>query len=190
MFVVVFGGNDFGALDSFEAELRGDPAPTRPTSYAERLAAVEELQIAGRPAGYSLWRALNQLVLFDAEPELTERALERAVAHLVEIDRLARERGTRFRTVYLPPAHDVRPELVRPLYAPLLEVLELDAEAVRATDALADRMLAELERRGVECLDARPALRARAEPLYWVADEHLNVLGHEVLGELLAERLR
>ena len=91
--------------------------------------------------------------------------------------------------VYLPPAHDVDPEGIAPLYGPVLQVLGLKIEDVRRTDALADCFLARAGELGVETLDARPVLRASDDVLYWVEDEHLNVAGQRLLGEALAERL-
>lgn len=187
--MVVYGGNDFGALEGFEAELAEAGPVERPPGYMERLAAAEALEVGGRPASPSLWQALNQIYLFAQVPGSLERAVERAVDHTAAIADLAEASGTRLLVVYLPPAHDVAPAKVAPLYVPLLETLELDADDVAATDRAATGYLAGLAERGVETLDARPLLRGREELLYWVADEHLDVTGQRILGEAIAERL-
>ncbi|QDU67918.1 SGNH/GDSL hydrolase family protein [Engelhardtia mirabilis] len=187
--LVVFGGNDFGALETDEAELRGDPKPLRPPGYNERLVRALEVQVAGREAGPSLWQFLNQELLFTVDPPRLEWALARSLEYVEAIQRLADEVGTRLVVAYVPPVSDVHPEVVGPVYAPLLSVLELEDADLKATERLADRFLAALGARGVETLDARPALRGATEPCYWIADEHLNVAGLRVLGEALAERL-
>ncbi|QDU67919.1 SGNH/GDSL hydrolase family protein [Engelhardtia mirabilis] len=187
--VVVFGGNDFGAIDSVEAELAGEPEPVRPAGYDQHIQRVVKTKLAGRRGGASLWQALNQVYLFEVQPELETRSVERSLVYLEEIDRMARARGTRFIAAYLPPMHDVREEFSRNLYASLFKELEIDESALASSNRVADAMLAGLEARGIETVDARPTLREWPGHLYWVADEHLNTVGHRLLGELLAQRL-
>ena len=187
--MVVYGGNDFGALETDEAEVRGERKPQRPEGYNERLALALEQQVAGREAGPSLWQFLNQTLLFAVDPSRMEWALEQSLAYAREISRLAEASGTRFVVVYLPPASDVHPDLVRALHAPLVDLLELEPEDLSLTDQLADRFLAGLDELEIERLDARPVLRGAGEPTFWIADEHVNVAGLRLLGEAVAERL-
>jgi hypothetical protein len=187
--VVVYGGNDFGAAVPLERELLGEEELGRSPEYWARLQAAEGLSLAGRSGAPSLWQALNQVASFADRPELAEQSLQLAVEYLTAIGELCAAQGTALLVAYLPPPLDVAPELVAPLYAPLVATLGLDVDDLRGTDRLADGLLERLGAAGVETLDLRPLLRAAQAPLFWVADEHLNVAGQRLVGEALAEAL-
>jgi hypothetical protein len=42
---------------------------------------------------------------------------------------------------------------------------------------------------GIATLDLRPTFAAADQSLYWMQDEHINIAGHALLAELVAEEL-
>ncbi|MEO0650636.1 MAG: SGNH/GDSL hydrolase family protein [Planctomycetota bacterium] len=185
--LVVYGGNDFGALLPMQAELEGRPRPMRPPGYRERIQAALKLTFEDREGGPSLWQGFNQLVAFAANPESVDPTLELALDYTRAIAELADEAGTRLLVAYLPPAHDVEQSQLHAIHTAVADALELDAEALAATDRLADRYLRRLAALSIESVDLRPAFLASDAPLYWIADEHINIEGHRLLAEVVLE---
>jgi hypothetical protein len=183
--VIIFGGNDFGGLLPMQAQLEGDALPRRPEGYFDRIETALANEIDGRGGKASLWQGFNQLASFAANPELVDRTLELALDYSSAIEEVCERRGTDLIMAYLPPPGDAGEIGLKMHHDGYAEMLDLDVDALGATNRMADRFLDGLESMGVRTVDLRPALIDAAGPNYWVRDEHLNVNGHRIVAERL-----
>lgn len=177
--VIVYGGNDFvgslGVHAYFERILLDLPD----RAYLQRIRAFSADRTGLMAQGF------QQVLHFKARPHNAELALDAAVRAVLDMDALARREGIALMCVYLPPQHDVRPQDMAADLEDLVEVFGLDAEDLRITDRLADRLLTELEAQDVRVLDLRPAMRAEDQRLFWRGDHHLNDQGQRVVAREL-----
>ncbi len=187
--VVVYGGNDFGALLPMQAELEGRAGPARAPGHFERLAAAGARRFGDRDGGPSLWQGFNQLAALAGDERQQREAVELALDYTRAMAELCEQAGSRLLVVYLPPAHDVRQESLAAIHGVVAQELELDADALGTTQRLADRYLEGVALLGVDHLDLRADLQSAERPSYWVRDEHLNAEGHRILADRLARRL-
>lgn len=181
--VVVYAGNDLvDALSTAEREGRVR-TPRRSRDY---YAALE----AGMARDKGLvWQALNQAFLFHRYPPLVAQALEMAQRPLLEIQRICAREAIRFIVVLLPTRLDLRvtPD---PYIASLMEEVFQMTWGLGAVNLDAGRQLLRvLEDHGVETLDVLPAFRRSAGKLFWSADSHLGLEGHQVLARAVFEYL-
>ena len=181
--MVVYGGNDLAGFLPMHLYFRGLELPDAGPGWQQQIDAAVERHTA------AFGQAYHQLAYFARAPRAAELALEGAFEVVLEARRIAAANGIRFVCAYLPPAGDVERAVHEPVLARVERLLELTPGDVRATDRLADRLLARLEARGVETLDLRPALRAAAGPVYWRRDHHLSTRGHDVAARALLEQL-
>lgn len=87
--------------------------------------------------------------------------------------------------VYLPPPLAGQPKLLARERDEAIQLVGLTGEDIAVTDRLADRWLAFLRERGVECVDLRPTWRASKERFYWRADSHINLAGQRAIADAL-----
>ncbi|TAJ16298.1 MAG: hypothetical protein EPO68_11350 [Planctomycetota bacterium] len=186
--VCVYGGNDWGeALAPWHYHHHGE-RPRAGGDYDARLSAA--LRVRDGWGRQAVNQSHNQYLYFAREPAQAAVALRAGMSVTEELRRQCARDGIRFVVAYLPPLVDVQRERILPSIDEVDAALGVDAAALAITDALADRYLAWCAREKIETLDLRPLLRAHAEePLYWRADLHLSVRGHELVGAALAERL-
>lgn len=186
--VCVYGGNDWGeALAPWHFHHNGE-RPRAGGDYDQRLAAA--LRVRDGWGRQAVNQSHNQYLYFAREPGQVAVALRAGLSVTEELRKQCARDGIRFVVAYLPPLVDVQRERLLPSIDEVDAALGLDARALAITDELADHYLGWCERAGIETLDLRPLLRAHAaEPLYWRADLHLAVRGHELVGAALAERL-
>ena len=180
--MVVYGGNDFAALPLLWHLYSGTK---RPRADRERLRRKRELLDDFRP---EFGQCLNAVELFHSRPGELQVAFDAATAVTAEVERVCRQRGIGLLVVYLPAPTEVpqRAELERLEAA--LDGLGLGPEALAVVPELANRYLAACSEAGIEVLDLRPAFAAADGLLYWVADLHLNLRGHELVARELLER--
>jgi hypothetical protein len=179
---VVFAGNDF--LDETNLGYQAGlwPSPETPPDYYERAKAVQ--QHASGP----FWQGLNQAYRWKHLPGEEERPLALAHENFAEIERLCAEHGIALLCVLLPTKMDVD-EDDRETWLSAAAELGLDERDVGLDLAIGRRLLDTLRSEGVACLDPTDEMLRSREMLYWKADYHLAVVGHALLGRLLAREL-
>lgn len=104
--------------------------------------------------------------------------------------RFCREHGVRLLVLYLPPPYCAQREINRDDLEAYRRVLGFTDEQIAVSDRIADRWLAFLDERGIAHLDLRPLMRATPERLYYRADHHLNVRGHQVVADAILPEVR
>jgi lysophospholipase L1-like esterase len=186
--VCVYGGNDWGEALAPWHYHHNTERPRAGGDYDQRLTAA--LRVRDGWGRQVVNQSHNQYLYFAREPAEVATALRAGLSVTAELRRQCARDGIRLVVAYLPPLVDVQRERLQPSIDEVDAVLGLDAPALAITDELADRYLAWCAREAIETLDLRPLLREHAaEPLYWRADLHLSVRGHELVGAALAERL-
>jgi lysophospholipase L1-like esterase len=187
--VVVYGGNDWGeALAPWHHYHRSE-RPSAGGDYDARLDAG--LAVHGGWGRQAISQSHNQYLYFQREPAQAELALRAALSVTAEIQRRCDAHGIEFCIAYLPPLVDVQRDVLQPHVDALDRALGLDADALAITERLAERYLAWCAAQRIRTLDLGPVLRAHAnEPLYWLADLHLSVRGHQVVADALAAWFR
>lgn len=181
--VCVYGGNDFSEVLRPHHYLRGTSPPTRRAAYWGRIEAAKEF------SGSFLAQALGSVVFFQEHPSELEVAVDGARAALERIVEACREHDIRLLVAWLPPAWEVGGPGVDEVRERALEALDLNEHDLFVSRRLEARFREEARALGVEVLDLTPALRASPGPCYWERDMHLSVVGHEVVAEVLEQRL-
>ncbi|HIF39916.1 MAG TPA: SGNH/GDSL hydrolase family protein [Planctomycetes bacterium] len=177
--LVFYGGNDFReSLSPWRYLYR------RPPGIAPEI-DVAPLIEGGNQGVALLGQELYQVLGFSADPASANDALRLAQACGMELDRQCRERGMQFLFVYLPPPSAAQPDRFRERVVAGLVSVGGDPDGLKFSDILADSTLQGLEEAGVATLDLRPAFASAPVSLYWDADLHLNVEGHELTGQLI-----
>jgi len=181
--VVVYTGNDFiGVLET--AERKG-----RIRRRDRGLEYKRALKRAYASNGALVAQALNQAFLFREHPEFLPLSVDLAHRQMLEVHRLCQRDGIRLVTLFLPTDLDLSaapdPDTVLVLEA-LLDMEWLDVGANRDAGR---QLLQELQDSGVETLDLLPIFMDSGESLYWEADRHLSVAGHELIARTVLEYL-
>ncbi|HKE00468.1 MAG TPA: GDSL-type esterase/lipase family protein [Planctomycetota bacterium] len=177
--VAVYGGNDFEEMLSLHHFFAGTDRPVGAEAYAAELQEAVSIH-AGCPA-----QGLIACKYFQRNPREIEEALEGALSLCSEIVDVSNERGTVPIFVYVPPPYGPTPPEIRPVLDRALPVLGLRESDLGVFDAMADRFLAGIAKRGARTLDLRAAFRAHGAPLYWLADHHINVEAHALVAREL-----
>ncbi len=178
--VVVYGGNDFVGMMPLQRyfERRGNMEAGR--TWIGRL-PNEHPELLGPIA-----QELHQTEYFASNPEDVAECIETMKAISLEIQRRAAARGCRALLVYLPPAFVVQRRFFEDALARAREFAEFSEADISVSERIADAWLAFLCEREIPALDLRPHFRAARESWYWRADHHVNLVGHEAIGQLLA----
>lgn len=181
---VFYGGNDLFGVITLERYHRSRGFPRSIASFQQRqVEALEEFPVMTPTSG------LNQAMYFEVNPEDVEYALAAWCSIALEMRDRCLEAGVRFRPVFLPSPLVGQPEVHRAHRERLEVFLPALLDEVALEGEIADRWISTLAEQGVEVLDLGAAFRAEPESLYWVADRHLNLHGHEVVAAALAEAL-
>jgi hypothetical protein len=135
------------------------------------------------------WQSQHQAVFARRDPEGLREQVE-AVARMVA--RMAGEvaaRGSALRVAVLPSRMQVEPALAAPEAARTARLLGLEEEDLAAADGTSRALLDALAAAGVSVLSLEDRLRAAARdgPTYYSRDWHLNVRGHRVVADALAD---
>ena len=69
-------------------------------------------------------------------------------------------------------------------------ILGFDEEDLALSSTLATRFLSLVADLEISTVDLTPTLPSCADQCFWRTDLHLSVRGHEVVGELLADRIQ
>jgi hypothetical protein len=179
--VAVYGGNDFYENLAPWHFFQGAERPRMSPATWQRIRAVTRAWPPALPQGYMALR------YFHEHPGQLPVALQAALAAMAEIADLCAREEIALVCVYLPPISDVQPGFEEEQRRRANEELELDEEATGSIDRLATQFLDQLRARGIEVLDMRPAFSAATEPMYWLADHHINLAGQRATGLALAE---
>lgn len=118
-------------------------------------------------------------------PEDLDTAVELACAAVVELEAICAVDEIRLVCVYLPPPLAGQPAHLARERNEALGLLGSGDSSPELSHRIADRWLAFLRERGIECLDLRPAWRASAERYYWRSDPHLNLEGQRAVAQAL-----
>ncbi len=177
--VVVYAGNDFAGTLRLDELIR-----QRPTTHMP----VERLRDARDRWPTVLAQAFGQALLFEANPEAVEPAVEAVREVLLELDRQCRQGGARLLVATLPTKLDVDDD-DRATQVELLALTGLAATDLAVNAELAVRLRERLAGDGIDALDLAPMLLARAGPHFWTSDYHLNVRGHETVAAALARHV-
>ncbi len=182
--LVTYGGNDFrDGLGAWRFIYR---QPGGPSVSDEYLQPLRKLGVSGSAM---LGQEIHQALTFMTYPEAMEDALRISVATGIELDRQARERGTKFLLVYLPPPSCGQPRRFAPKLKNAMKTINADPKSLKLCESLADGLLGQLKKASVRTLDLRPAFAASSEQLYWTVDLHLNVRGHALAARLIEDEL-
>ncbi|MEM6672690.1 MAG: SGNH/GDSL hydrolase family protein [Planctomycetota bacterium] len=178
--VTVYGGNDFGAA----AKLR---------RYFERLGPYRVRGAIKPAAARKAWREsgktraqeTQQVRYFDANPEDVDLAIGAVQGVLGRMADRCEELDAELIVVYLPPPLSAQPEQ----YAEYIEMATLalgdDTHGLTVSDMIADPMLSFAEERGLTTVDLRIPFGQTDEPLYWFADFHIDIEGHQAVADEL-----
>ncbi|MGE3174944.1 MAG: SGNH/GDSL hydrolase family protein [Planctomycetota bacterium] len=182
--LAVYGGNDFVESLTLHRyfERRATP-PGRGAEWRERFDAARE--------GHTelLAQFAWQVAHLAGDDALQAEALAAATGVTAGIARRCAEHGIRFVCMYVPPAADVQPAVLRGELGEFARAMDLDDDALRTTQRLAARYLAAVRELGVDVLDLTPAFARSDRELYWITDHHLDVDGNALVAELLAAQL-
>jgi hypothetical protein len=180
VFIVgVYGGNDFEEMLTLYHYFEGTKRPPGAADYNPQIQAAVAVC---RPA---LSQAFLSLKYFQHNPGEIEVALQGARDISTEMVVTCLRNGIHPIFVYIPPMHSVEFEQHRKIFEDLAHALELEPDDLRITDRMADSYLAYLRSIRVDVLDMRDEFAASKEELYWQADHHINLKGHEQIARSL-----
>jgi len=179
---VLFTGNDF--LDEICLGQRMSTVPEHPVpdSYFAKCAEVAARWEGAFPQG------LNQAFRFKMFPEEPDLALASVLRIYAEMKALCDQHGIAFLAVALPTKMDVD-EDDQESWEAACAALGIERSDVELNARIARRFLEGARAAGIRCLDPTEAMRMSREVLYWKKDYHLSVVGHALLGELIAREI-
>lgn len=180
--IVVYGGNDYSAALKFQRYFRRRPKYERKPYNLKRLVASGLATSGGLGS-----QELQQLVYFLNNPGDVDEMIATNVAVTAEMVRLGEAAGTELLWVYLPPPTRGQPRLYADEIAAVRADLELDEAEMDTCERITDAWLEHLATEGQAYVDLRPLFLQSDELLYWRTDGHLNLRGHELVAEALAD---
>lgn len=181
--VAAFGGNDFLDALALEHYFGGTERPAGGPGHRKAARAALEVSKGATAQGF------QQLSYFQRQPGEAPLSLEAVDRVTAALEDLCEREEVPLTFVYIPPMMDVQPEQNRELIDAMVEAMRLEPGSLTITDRLADRWIELAAERGQEVLDLRPPFRADPEDLYWDLDQHINVLAHQRIAELLLPRM-
>jgi hypothetical protein len=160
---------------------------------ADVLSYVRDFNKVKHLHGGAVAQSVGQQLYFQHFPHQLETAWRLNAAVLDRFAAFAAAHRTPVVFAPIPTKLGIEPGDVGPLVDALAAALpSLSPERLRDTDdAYYERLLRQLEKRGLPVLDLRPALRAAAadDRVFYRSDFHLNLRGNAVMGRALAEWL-
>jgi lysophospholipase L1-like esterase len=181
--IAVYGGNDFDETLYLDHLFRGTNRPGGTPEYYARVEAAKKIHPG------ALAQAFNAYHYFKLRPDQIDRTAAAARDLLTEIQVTCLRHSIQLVVAYIPPMPDVQRPFFEETVVAMRDALALTDEDMRITDRMATSFLEFLHQRGVPTVDLRPRFRAATEPLYWKLDHHINLAGHRVMAEALAEEL-
>ncbi len=177
--VAVYGGNDFAESIRPQHHFRGTRPSARRTGYWSRIEAARAV------SDHAVAQGLNQVLLFDEQPEEVAVALDAVRVTTRRIRDLCEAYGIRLVFAYVPPAYDAPwIELVEARER-AMEVLGLDEERMGISRRLKGELFDVLDDLGVRYVDLEPVFRAEDRRCYWLKDLHIDLHGHAVVAREL-----
>ena len=181
--VIVYGGNDFGDVSLWHA-FHGTPLPagTAPERWDTRAALI-----ARNASHYG--QCVNDVEFCRTQPAEVETMRRMAREATSTIASLCEELGIELIVAYLPSPLQVPDQADVEPFRAMLEALGLSDEDVAVLDGHAEDYLRFLDESELERIDLREAFRAESRQLFWSADGHLNIAGHETTARALLPAL-
>ena len=175
--VTVYLGNDFMEAIQFAIK-RGEIAQqSRSIWYRMKL---------WRAPGPLISQAGNQLVFFEAYPEMKAKALEIARAQMKEIQQTCQQHNIQLVVVLLSTKVDVE-EKARHDAASSLRLTEAQLDL---NQALKRSLIESLAQDGVSYLDMTDVMKGKNYDLFWNQDYHLNDKGHRLVADALFDQIQ
>ncbi len=181
--VVVYGGNDFYSSMLMHHYFHHGPP------FGKELYAFDSELLSKKVRSIGA-QEMAQEVYFLNNPDDVQVAVDLACSISVELQKQCSDSGTELLFVYLPPPYRGQPQHFDREEDMVLAAQGLENVELGASDRIADGWLRFLEERGLAQVDLRGAFRAESDRLYWRKDHHLNVIGHQLVAELLLDRVR
>jgi hypothetical protein len=181
--ILYFGGNDLASgLELYYRFTRASAPPRQPDEKRRR---AEMLGHAPNALGQCYGGGAE----FLAHPEHAELAVRIQARLFAEMRAVCAARGIRLLVVYLPSPCDLA-------WRDPPEEIELGRRLAglppgtgSGLEAAEREFLAALGALSIEVIDMRERFAARADPPYWRRDLHLDVSGHALAADALAERI-
>ena len=179
--VTVYGGNDFWGSLFLWRFFERRPEPKREPYSVGRLVDI------GHGFTGPIAQELSQVMWLLNNPDDELAAVHLAASISVEIERLAQSMGCRVVFVYLPPPLVTQPQhFADVISSQALVDSGIEEQHLLVSDRMANGWLAFLAANEMNFVDMRTRLRS-AEQAYWSTDLHLNVAGHRIVAEALAQ---
>ena len=176
MFIVtIYTGNDFLDAIRIEAENNSLTVPDRPKGYYDKL-----WEIDGLYTGFT-GQQLNQLKFFNTFPSYTDTALLITEKNLLKIKNLCRQNHTTFLVVLLPTKIDTEPQTDQSRINEVFEMMNFNESHLQKNREMVIALTQWLEQNSINFTDLYEIYSQSNKELYWKADYHANIDGHEIM---------
>ena len=180
VFVVgVYGGNDFSGLAGL-AHTFDESSRTRLTAehYQQRR---EALAINPSAMGQCFTGAFH----FEHNPQHVDELYAVSLDLIEQMRAVCEIRGIEMVVAFIPAPCDLAWDRPIKKFEELREFLDLGDDGLGVLDALATRFVDDVRKSGLPVVDLRDSLEGLERPPYWRRDQHLDLVGHEILAREL-----
>lgn len=173
--VTIYTGNDFLDAIRIEAENGRLSVPERPKGYYDKL-----WEIDGLYTGFT-GQQLNQLKFFETFPNYADTALMITQKNLKKINKLCHQNHTTFLVVLLPTKIDTEPQTDQSRIDEVFEMMNFNESHLQKNRKMVLDLTQWLEQNDMNFIDLYDTYRQSNKELFWKADYHVNIDGHEIM---------
>ena len=129
----------------------------------------------------------NQLKIKEKMPYYVNQDYENEYAYIREANKIAKEHSIRFLVLIIPDINQVHPSEYAKVFKEDFLIDNLPSR-FHQLEEFRDRLNIDLEKDNISFVDATKALRNSGKLTYYLYDNHMNKLGHEIVAELLCRQ--
>ncbi|MEZ5194905.1 MAG: hypothetical protein R2764_00460 [Bacteroidales bacterium] len=175
--VIIYTGNDYLDGIRIESENGRLETPERPNDYFDKLWEVDGLY-SGFTGQY-----LNQVKFFKTYPEYADTALKIMTENLSAIKNTCSNNNIRLMVMLLPTKLDTEPETDRQRIDEVFRIMDFTNEDIQNNQLLSTHLTLWMDKNQIPFLDLYDPFMDSKDELFWLADYHVNHLGHAKIAE-------
>lgn len=126
----------------------------------------------------------NQLHIEEPNPYYLDSDYATTYEYLKASNKLAEENGAKFLVLIIPNVNQVHPDEYKKVFENDFLITKVP-ERFRQVDEFHSRLSADLSQDKIQLIDSTEQLRKSTELTYYLYDNHMNRVGHRLIGDLL-----
>lgn len=177
----VFTGNDFREAPIFE-DNRTNVRNVFKNSYIR----LKKKFYSAEKKAIPFTQGIEQSLYFYSFPGEKEKSMRLAKKYLTEIKRICDQENIQLIVTLLPSKIETNPAFRTKIQS----LFNLDDQEIQVNEQLTNILINWLNSEQIVNYNLKPPLEQATEKVYWDEDLHINVKGHEIVGDFLLKNIK